>query len=146
MLERFFIQTLGSKEAVQLLRTQNEATGLRKNSYLYRAVTNDEFRELQKDGCKYVSHLDPSANFENEEMYQSDSSQVKHYAKQAKQGYSGQIIRWKIEDPLLYRTAGLAARRITPLFTHYLPRDLEISIDGGSTFEPLYLSNQQAAK
>lgn len=138
LLNNFFVEMLGSKDAVQQLRKQNEAGGLRQGSYLYRAVTEDEIIKIRDVGNVYFSHLDPSANFESEEMYNGEHSQVKYYAGQKKKGYSGTVIRWHIEDPLLYRSAGMAVRRIVPMFSHYLRQDLEVSGDSGKTFVPLF--------
>ena len=138
LLNRYFVETLGSEEAVQQMRAQNEAGGLRRDSYLYRAISEDEARKIKRDGNVYYSHLDPSANFENEEMYNGAHSQVKHYAARKEEGYSRSIVRWRIEDPLLYRPAGMAVRRITPMFSHYLRQDLEVSDDGGQTFKPFF--------
>jgi len=136
LLEQFFETALGDKDTVAALRKVNEASGLSKDSYLYRAIDPWELAKLEKDGYKKVSYLDPSANFENEDMYGGDRSQVKHFASQTEQ-YSGSIIRWKIEHPLLYRRAGLNPPRVQPMFSHYLPKILEISRDGGKTFSPI---------
>ncbi len=136
LLELYFETMLGGKETVARLRQANEASGLTEGSYLYRAVDQYELRRLEKDGYKEVSFLDPSANFENEEMYNGNQSQVKHYASQTEQ-YSGKIIRWKIEHPLLYRKAGLNPPRVQPMFSHYLPQAIEVSNDGGKTFSSM---------
>lgn len=136
LLEQFFEGALGDKDAVTALRKVNEASGLSKDSYLYRAIDPWELKRLEKDGYKEVSYLDPSANFENEDMFDGNQSQVKHFASQTEQ-YSGSIIRWKIEHPLLYRRAGLKPPRVQPMFSHYLPKILEISRDGGNTFSPI---------
>lgn len=137
LLNHFFVDSIGSEEAVSALRQHMKQTGLQEGSYLYRAISDSELRELQNNGYRYVSHLDPSANFENEKMFSGEHSQVKHYAERTQDGYSGRIIRWKTEDPLLYRTAGMAVRRIIPMFSHYLPQEIEISNKGGITFEVL---------
>jgi hypothetical protein len=138
LLEQYFETMLGGKEAVAQLRRANEASGLVEGSYLYRAVDQFELQRIERESYKEVSYLDPSANFENEEMYNDSKSQVKHYAAQTEQ-YSGKIIRWKIEHPLLYRRAGLNPPRVQPMFSHYLPQTIEISNDGGKTFSPLPL-------
>lgn len=139
LLQEFFIDMAGSEDNVRQLRVTSEAAGLTEGSYLYRAISESEHRQLQREGVKYVNHLDPSANFESEAMYNSENSQVKHYAAQAGEGgdYSGKIIRWKIQDPVLYRTAGLNPPRVIPMFTHFLPADMEISSDEGKTFVSL---------
>lgn len=136
LLEQYFETMLGSKEVVFQLKQANEAASLEGGSYLYRAIDQYELQRLERDGYKEVSFLDPSANFENEEMYSDAQSQVKHYAAQPEQ-YSGKIIRWKIEHPLLYRKAGLNPPRVQPMFSHYLPQAIEISNDGGKTFSPI---------
>lgn len=115
---------------------------MRQDSYLYRAVTADEIRRMKSGGNIFWNHLDPSANFESEDMYNGELSQVKHYAGRKEDGYSGSIIRWQIEDPLLYRPAGIGVRRITPMFTHYLKPGLEVSEDGGNTFNPFFPPKQ----
>lgn len=144
LLNRFFVEMLGSEEAVRQLRAVNEAGGLRQDSYLYRAITQDEVRKMRRDGNVFFNHLDPSANFESEDMYNGEHSQVKHYAGRKEEGYSGNIIRWHIEDPLLYRPAGMAVRRITPMVSHYLRQDLEVSEDGGNSFKPFFPSKEPA--
>jgi hypothetical protein len=134
LLFKFFIDTLGNKETVDTLRQQWEQIGLHEGKFLYRAISNSELRELKENGCKYVSHLDPSANFESEDMFSSEYSQAKIYSSRTKDGYSGWIIRWKIEDPLFYRPAGLSVRRIVPMFSHYFPQEIEISNNDGESF------------
>jgi len=138
LLNRFFVETLGGEEAIKQMRTQYEASDLRRDSFLYRAITEKEVIKMRRDRNVYLSHLDPSANFENEEMYNDEHSQVKYYACRKDEGYSGNIIRWHIEDPLLYRPAGMQVRRITPLLSHYLRQDLEVSEDGGKTYKPFF--------
>jgi hypothetical protein len=137
LLEKFFRQVLGSEENVQGVRSENEAAGLKRGSYLYRAIDKYDWRKLIKEKTKVYSHLDPSANFESEEMFQREHSQVKYYAGKTEEGYSGHIIRWKIEDPVLYRRAGMQALRVVPLFSHFLPSEIEVSEDRGETFKPL---------
>lgn len=136
LLQEFFIDMAGGEDNVRQLRVTSEAAGLTEGSYLYRAIGGSEYTQLQREGVKYVNHLDPSANFESEAMYNGENSQVKHYASKTGEGesYSGHIIRWKIQDPVLYRPAGLNPPRVVPMFAHFLPVDMEISIDGGKTF------------
>lgn len=142
LLEEFFEKMLGGKTQVADLRKVNEQSDLTKGSYLYRAIGNSEQWRLEKERYKEVSFLDPSANFENEEMYNNQNSQVKHYSAKKGDEYSGQIIRWKIEHPLLYRRAGLNPPRIQPMFSHYLPQVIEISQDRGKTFVPIQHSKK----
>jgi len=138
LLGKYFVEMLGSEDAVNQLRRSNESVGLREGSYLYRAVTEDELRKMKREGYQQYSFLDPSANFESEEMFNGEHSQVRHYFGKTEAGYSGSIIRWKLEDPVLYRTSGMAVRRVVPMFSHYIPRETEISNNGGETFEPLF--------
>ena len=134
LLEKYFETMLGGKNVVAQLKEIHETAGLKEGGYLYRAITQWELRDLERNGYKEVSFLDPSANFENEQMYNGDRSQVKQYVTQTEQDYSGKIIRWKIEHPLLYRRAGFNPPRIQPMFSHYLPIVIEISSDAGKTF------------
>lgn len=135
LLQEFFTDILGGEENVGKLRIACEAAGLVKGSYLYRAISKPEYRQLSREGSKYVNYLDPSANFESEEMFNGEYSQVKQYASQGGEDYSGQIIRWKIQDPILYRRAGFNPPRVVPMFIHFLPAEIELSNDGGKTFK-----------
>ena len=131
LLQHFFVSVLGSEEAVNKMRSM---TGIQYGSYLYRAITDAEFRDLTRDKTKFVTHNDPSANFEDQRMFDGASSQVKQFASEA--GYSGRILRWKVADPLFYRIAGMSPPRVSPLFSHFLPNDMEVSQDG-KAFESL---------
>jgi hypothetical protein len=141
LLEEFFKENLGGDENVSHMRHQLEQAGLGAGTHLYRAIKDSELRQLtREEGAKFISHLDPSANFESEAMFQGEHSQVKQYSGKKGDGYddySGHIIRWQLEDPLLYRTGGMGVPRVVPMFSHYLPAQLEISSDKGETFVPL---------
>lgn len=135
LLQAFFVHLLEGEDNVETMTTAMENAGLVKDSYLYRAITASDLSALRQDGTICYSHLDPSANFESENMFQNPNSQVRMFAPKSEDGYTGDIIRWKIEHPLLYRTAGMAAPRVVPLFSHYLP-PVEISNDSGNIFTP----------
>ncbi len=104
-----------------------------KGQYLYRALNKKEWTDLSSLGYLWYSPIDPSANFESEEMFERDDSQVKAYAEE-KEGHSGHIIRWKSEHPLFYRVAGFQVPRVSPTFAHYLPKGIELSEDLGKSF------------
>lgn len=70
-------------------------------------------------------------------MFQGENSQVKRYVGRQDHDYSGKIIRWQIEDPILYRPAGFSPPRVVPTFAHFLPAQIAISEDGGKTFGPV---------
>ncbi len=137
LLNGFFVHILKDEKVVEELARGNTATGLGQDQYLYRAITRGDWSNLQSEGTICYSHLDPSANFENEKMYESDTSQVKFYAQKTDQGYTGQIIRWPIEHPLLYRVSGGGSLRVAPFFSHYLPLSIEVSDNQGKSFTPL---------
>jgi hypothetical protein len=128
LLEQYYVSRLGgNKEAVERIR---QSTGLKKGDYLFRAVTSDELWKLKRNKSQYYTQNDPSANFENEKMYKGEDSQVRSFSGNTKEGYSGHIIRWRVEDPILYRYAGMKPPRIVPMFSHFIPDNLEISEDG----------------
>lgn len=142
LLQNFFVRMLEGEENVAAMTEAMERAGLIQGEYLYRAITKSEYAQLLKDRTLCYSHLDPSANFENEAMFQSSGSQVKHFAPKSEEGYAGQIIRWKIEHPLLYKTAGMSSPRVIPLFSHYLPV-VEVSDDMGENFHQLMDTNSK---
>lgn len=142
LLQNFFAQMLGGNENVRGMTTAMEGLGLQQGSYLYRAISSSDYSQLQRNGTLCFSHLDPSANFESEQMYQDPHSQVRHYVSKTDEGYVGKIIRWQIEHPLLYRTAGMAVPRVIPLFSHFLPK-VEISENQGESFTPIKVNGGQ---
>lgn len=142
LLQNFFNQMLGGEQNAGRMAAAIEAAGLRQGSYLYRAINSGDYSRLKREGTLCFSHLDPSANFESEQMYQDPRSQVRHYVTKTDEGYAGKIIRWQIEHPLLYRTAGMAVSRVIPLFSHFLPQ-VEISENQGQTFNPARVNGGQ---
>jgi hypothetical protein len=128
LLEEYYASRLGgNKKAVEQVR---QATGLKKGDRLFRAITSTELWKLKRNNSQYYTQNDPSANFENEKMYQSEDSQARSFSRNTEEGYSGYIIRWQVDDPILYRFAGMNPPRIIPMFSHFVPDNLQISKDG----------------
>lgn len=128
LLEEYYASMLGgNKEAVTKLR---QATGLQKGQYLFRAIRSDELAKLKVNKSQCYTQNDPSANFETEKMYRGEESQARSFSGNTQEGCSGRIVKWQIEDPILYRYAGMNPPRIVPMFSHFIPDNLEISEDG----------------
>ncbi|OGE26464.1 hypothetical protein A3H85_02935 [Candidatus Daviesbacteria bacterium RIFCSPLOWO2_02_FULL_40_8] len=140
LIDEFLKRQLGSDEAVRQTRGIIEQNGLQEGSYLYRAIREEELRRINRGEHPWFSHLDPSANFESESMFRSEGSQARYYAGKTGEDYSGKIIRWKIEEPLFYRPAGMMPPRVVPLFSHFAPKDIEVSSDGGANFIALAIT------
>jgi hypothetical protein len=125
---------LDSIDGLNILGEISQSAGLGKGEYLYRAISDQESLRL-KNGDKhhlYAANRHPTTNFENQAMFDSEHSQAKLY--HSKEDYSGEIIRFKIADTRLYRVAVFAPLRVIANFAHYLPRDIELSKDGGKSF------------
>ena len=128
----------GGSEDVKTMSAVLEGAGVKKGSYLYRAIGSTELRKLKEkpESPHFVAfNRHPTTNFESQRMFDGEHSQAKRFARDGE--YSGHIVRFKIAHPMLYRPAGMAPPRIIPTLAHHLPREIEISDDGGDTFQKL---------
>ncbi len=83
-------------------------THVNKGDYLYRAVDELEWRQIQRDNAFLVR---VETNFED-----NVGPQVSDYAKNP--NYAGKIIRIKSEGPF-FRNAGMAVQRVTSVLPHF---------------------------
>ena len=88
--------------------------GPKKGDYLYRAVNEKEWAEIQKNQAFFIRSR---TNFERQEEFNRSDSQVKMYAQEA--GYAGQIIRIKVEGPYYCYSGGPGVLRIEPTIPHF---------------------------
>ncbi len=125
LLNKFFTETLSGEENVKVLRQQNTDAGLGIGRYLYKAIDFWGLQSLREEKSKFFSTQDQNAVFEIEQRFASPDSKVKS---------AEHIIKWQIEEPLFYRSSGIEHPEITPFFPHFLPPLIELSNDGGKSF------------
>jgi len=145
--EPLSFQDMYSKRAELLDAFLAETVGPKKeNVHMYRALRADEWKQVQEKG--YYTVLERT-NFENDNTFNTESSQVRLYSHQTQPkgwdeiAYAGIILRATV-DPRMYVDVLGTVPRTENRYAHFLTQDqLEYSEDQGQTWKPLEISQPQ---
>jgi hypothetical protein len=88
--------------------------------YIYRAVTESEWREIQNNNGRFLVLV--RTNFENGQMFEGENSQVRLFANKNDSGaenYSGKVIRIDISNTPFFAISGMQVLRVESTIPHF---------------------------